>query len=66
MIEQGTIKQRQLEEQISFLQLTLASLQARQASALALGETPVPMANDAVISGADAPHPDMPLPIAAG
>lgn len=66
MIEQGTLQQQQLEAQISFLQLTLASLQARQASGLAPGEAAASMANEAVIHDPDAPRLDIPLPIAAG
>jgi hypothetical protein len=64
MIEQGTIQQRQLEEQISFLQLTLASLQARQNTSLDLVDGPMP--NGTVTPEAGATLLDMPLPIAAG
>jgi hypothetical protein len=66
MIEQGTIEQRQLEAQISFLQLTLASLQARQTTGLDLEEASASLAKDAVLPGAEAPLLDIPLPIAAG
>ncbi len=66
MIEQGTIQQRQLQAQISFLQLTLASLQARQDTGLDLVDESGPMSNGTFTPGAEAPLLDMPLPIAAG
>lgn len=63
MIEQGTIQQRRLEEQISYLQCTLASLQARQAAS---GDEIEPMSNDIGSQGVEAISTDIPLAIAAG
>lgn len=60
------IQQRQLEEQIFFLQLTLASLQAGQDTRLAPADSPEPMPSDTVTSGPGEASLEVPLPIAAG